>query len=638
MSLIVIRHGESEWNKLNQFTGWANPKLCQEGINEIKQSGKLLSEIKINKIYTSALSRTIETANLIMSSNYVSTSTDWYNSKELNERNYGDLTGLDKNKLQTIYGESQIKLWRRSWNETPPGGESLHDVSIRVGNYFDKNIKPVIKDKSNFNVLIVAHGNSLRALFVHLGLKSTENIELFEIPTGVPIKIDIETKQFEYINKYKLFGTQILDSRGFPTIQVECLNLINNKIIGKGSTPSGASCGSTEVLELRDEDNTKFMGKSVYNAILNIDIINKKMCLNKLTDLIDLDTQLIQIDPSPYKTLLGGNTTTAVSFCLGNVGANIMGVELFEYFALIYNKEKMANMNYKQFVSSIHIPTPMVNIINGGKHGVTEDLKIQEFMIVCNTTYNIERQIQMICEVYHNLKKILVDKYGPMAKSIGDEGGFCPPIYTAYEAIQIITDTIIFSGYIPGTDIFIALDCASTEFYNIDTKLYEIEKDKFLTSDELVIFYQELINKFPHLISIEDGFSETDIDGWKLFTKTLGSEIMIVGDDLFTTNPNLISFGIENKLANSLLLKVNQIGTITESVKSAKIMFNEKFNVIVSHRSGETNHAYIVDLAVGIGAQYLKIGSPCRGERVAKFNRLIEIYNLKTNIKQIKYD
>jgi enolase len=313
-----------------------------------------------------------------------------------------------------------------------------------------------------------------------------------------------------------------------------------------------------------------------------------------------------------------------VSFCLADVGANIMDLELFEYLASIYSSEKISNIN------NTHIlPTPMVNIINGGKHGVTEDLKIQEFMITCNKTYTIERQIQMICDVYHNLKKILVDKYGPMAKSIGDEGGFCPPIYTADEAIQIITDSIQFSGYIPGTDIFIALDCASSEFYNNDNKLYEIEKDRFLTSEELVAYYSDLINKFPHLISIEDGFSETDIDGWKLFTKTLGSKIMIVGDDLFTTNPNLISFGIENKLANALLLKVNQIGTITESVKSAQMMFNAGFNVIVSHRSGETNHAYIVDLAVGIGAQYLKIGSPCRGERVAKFNRLIEIDNLK---------
>lgn len=624
MSFIVIRHGESEWNKLNKFTGWSNPKLSQEGILESKHAGKLLSQLKIDTIFTSDLVRTMETAEVIMKSNYVSTSTDWYHSKDLNERNYGDLTGLDKTELQTIYGAPQIKLWRRSWNETPPGGESLHDVSIRVGQYFDNDIEPIIKNKSKFNVLVVAHGNSLRALFVHLGLKTPETIETFEIPTGVPIKINIETKQFEYINKYKLFGTQILDSRGFPTIQVECVDLIKNKIIGKGSTPSGASCGSTEVLELRDGDKTKFMGKSVYNAIRNIEIINNQMCLNNLTDLISLDNQLIQIDPSPYKTLLGGNTTTAVSFCLADVGANIMELELFEYFSSIYSNEKISNINNTRL-----LPTPMVNIINGGKHGVTEDLKIQEFMITCNKTYTIERQIQLICDVYHNLKKILVDKYGPIAKSIGDEGGFCPPIYTADEAIQIITESIQFSGYIPGTDIFIALDCASSEFYDKDTKLYEIEKGRFLTSDKLISYYEDLINKFPHLISIEDGFSETDIDGWKLFTQTLGSKIMIVGDDLFTTNPNLISFGIENKLANALLLKVNQIGTITESVKSAQMMFNAGFNVIVSHRSGETNHAYIVDLAVGIGAQYLKIGSPCRGERVAKFNRLIEIDNLK---------
>lgn len=618
MNLFVIRHGESEWNKLNKFTGWANPRLSENGIAEAEQAGQLLSGIEFDKIYTSDLIRTIQTSDLIMKFNNLSKNVSHDCSAELNERDYGDLTGLDKTELQEKYGAEQIKLWRRSWNEPPPNGESLCNVSMRVGQFFDTKILP-LSSSSHLNVLIVAHGNSLRALFVHLGIKTPDDIQHFEMPTGVPIKINIETKQFEYMNRYKLLGTQILDSRGFPTIQIECLDLITKKIIGKGSSPSGASCGSTEVLELRDCDETKFMGKSVYKAIDNVQIINKQMCLKCPTDLIELDNQLILIDPTPYKTMLGGNTTTAVSFCLADVAAKLLGIEMFEYLSGIYSDGKI----------SPTLPTPMVNIINGGKHGVTEDLKIQEFMILCNKSYSIPRQMQMICEVYHTLKKMLVDKYGPLAKCIGDEGGFCPPIYTAYDAIQIITDSIQASGYIPGTDIFIALDCASTEFYNKDTQLYEIEKGNFLTSNELVKYYQNLIETFPHLISIEDGFSETDHDGWKLFTQTLGSKIMIVGDDLFTTNPDLIAIGLEHKLANALLLKVNQIGTISESVKSAKMMFNSGFNVIVSHRSGETNHAYIVDLAVGIGAQYLKIGSPCRGERVAKFNRLSEINNLK---------
>jgi len=208
-----------------------------------------------------------------------------------------------------------------------------------------------------------------------------------------------------------------------------------------------------------------------------------------------------------------------------------------------------------------------------------------------------------------------------MAKSIGDEGGFCPSIYSAQEAI-------IETGYVPGTDVFVALDCASSEFYSPQTKLYEIEKNKFVNSTELVDYYSNLINEFSFLVSIEDEFEETDYDDWKLMMEKLRSKIMIVGDDLFTTNPKLITQGIQDGWANSLLLKVNQIGTITEAVEGAHLMRNSGFNVIVSHRSGETNHAYIVDLAVGIGTQYLKIGSPCRGERVTKFNRLIEIDNL----------
>jgi enolase len=618
MVFIVIRHGESSWNKLNKFTGWADPELSENGILEAENSGKLLSEIKFDYIYTSDLIRTIKTQEIIISQNKFKKDFFICNASELKERNYGDLTGLNKTELENLYGLKQIKLWRRSWKSNPPNGENLSDVTNRVGIFYDNKIKQNLLEDPNSNILIVAHGNSLRALFVYLGLKTSETIQEFEIATGIPIQIQLETKSFEYINRYKLVGTQILDSRGFPTIQVECWDLITNKSIGKGSTPSGASCGSTEVLELRDNDKTKFMGKSVYKAIENLDKINKKMCLNKLTDLLYLDNQLIQIDTTPLKSELGGNTTTAVSFCLADVGSKMLGIELFEYISKIYSKGKINKI----------LPVPMVNIINGGKHSITEDLKIQEFMILCNKSYSIDKQIQIICEIYHGLKIILVERYGPMAKSIGDEGGFCPPIYSAQEAIQVITDAAISVGYNFGIDVFIALDCASSEFYNQGTKLYEIEKGNFLNYKELVKYYENLILQFPYLISIEDGFAETDYEGWFLFTEKLGSKIMIVGDDLFTTNPKLISNGIQNKLANSLLLKVNQIGTITEAIEGAKLMFDKDLNVIVSHRSGETNHSYIVDLAVGIGAQYLKIGSPCRGERVSKFNRLIEINNL----------
>lgn len=632
MVFIVVRHGESEWNNENKFTGWENPSLSPNGIVEAECVGKLLSDIKFNCIYTSDLVRTIDTANILLKFNK---STNFFIKYEqsLKERDYGGLTGKNKKELEEQYGREQIKIWRRSWDVKPPKGdvwvgESLKDVSVRVGNFYDSEIKKLLDDNDDDdndddknNILIVAHGNSLRALFVHLGLKTSENIEEFEIPTGVPIKINIQEKNFSYINRYVLEGTQIIDSRGFPTLQVECIDKINNKRLGKGSTPSGASCGKSEALELRDGDKSKFMGKSVFKAIQNLQILNESMCLNKLTDLKYLDEQIIKIDQTDNKNIIGGNTTTATSFCLADVGANISKCELFEYFSSIYNNSHINDI----------LPTPMVNIINGGKHGVTDDLKIQEFMIVCDRKHTISKQIQIICEIYHGLKNILVSKYGSMAKSIGDEGGFCPPIYSAHEAIQVIKDAIINAGYIPGSDVFVALDCASSEFYSQETKLYEIEKNKFVNSVELVDYYSNLVNKFPFLISIEDGFDETDYEGWRLMMERLGSKIMIVGDDLFTTNPKLISQGIQEGWANSLLLKVNQIGTISEAVEGANLMKKSGFNVIVSHRSGETNHAYIVDLAVGIGAQYLKIGSPCRGERVAKFNRLIEIDNIIRN-------
>jgi enolase len=329
-----------------------------------------------------------------------------------------------------------------------------------------------------------------------------------------------------------------------------------------------------------------------------------------------IDEQLKIIDGTDLKMVLGGNTTTAVSFCMAHVASKSEDLEMFEYIKKHYGFN---------FEFSKSLPTPFVNIINGGKHGVTDDLKIQEFMIFPNESYSVSKKMQIICEVYQTLKEILVKKYGKQAKSIGDEGGFCPPIYNAEEALSVIEESIVSANYIVNEDVFMALDCAASEFYNTDSKLYEVEKDLFLTSDQLIEYYSNLLEKHPALKSIEDGFHEHDYEAWQKFTQKFGDKIMIVGDDLFTTNSILIKKGLKEKWANTLLLKVNQIGTVTEAIESAKLMFNQGKNVIVSHRSGETNNAHIVDIAVGIGAKYLKIGSPCRGERVAKFNRLIEI-------------
>jgi enolase len=246
-------------------------------------------------------------------------------------------------------------------------------------------------------------------------------------------------------------------------------------------------------------------------------------------------------------------------------------------------------------------------------------------MIFPKHDLSVSDKTQLLCEIYHTLKQILVEKYGEAAKSIGDEGGFCPPIYTAEEALSVIEEAIEKSHYKANDDVYIALDCAASEFYDEETKLYEIEEGRFLSNTELVDYYGELMRKHPALKSIEDGFHEQDYAAWIQLTEQYGDNMMIVGDDLFTTNPRLIKQGLEEKWANTLLLKVNQIGTISEAVEGAQMLLSEGKDVIVSHRSGETNHAYIVDLAVGIGAKFLKIGSPCRGERVAKFNRLLEI-------------
>ena len=618
MVFIVLRHGESLWNKEGKFTGWVDIELSKNGEQEAIILGKKLNKYNFDNIITSDLKRAKKTAYLFIKDKplELKDKITFTVSEAVKERNYGDLTGIVKSELKEKYGEVQMQKWRRSYYERPPNGENLEDVQKRVGYFYDEFILPLLNEDKN--VALVSHGNALRALFVHLGLKNEQTIEQFELANAMPICIDVLNKSYYYLNDYELIGSQIIDSRGFPTIEVACIDKSTKKIIGKGSTPSGASCGSSEVLELRDGNNSLFKGKSVFKSILNIETINKKISLNSenFTNLMKIDEQLKTIDGTELKTVLGGNTTTAVSFCMADVAAKSKGIEMFEYIREHYGFNSFNNSS---------LPTPFVNIINGGKHGVTDDLKIQEFMIFPNESYSVSKKIQIICEVYHTLKEILVKKYGKQAKSIGDEGGFCPPIYNTKEALDIIQESIKTAEYKVGEDVFMAMDCAASEFYNEETKLYEVEKNMFLTSDQLIEYYGDLIYNYPSLKSIEDGFHEHDYDAWKKFTQKFGDKIMIVGDDLFTTNSILIKKGLQETWANALLLKVNQIGTVSEAIESAKLIFAEGKNVIVSHRSGETNHAYIVDIAVGIGAKYLKIGSPCRGERVAKFNRLIEI-------------
>jgi len=615
MSLIVVRHGESLWNKENKFTGKTDIGLTNRGTIEAIECGEILKEYVFDKVYVSSLKRTHQTYE------YIKNVTLKHNispiiSESLDERDYGELTGKNKLELKEMYGEDAVFAWRRGYTDTPPKGECLKDVMERVGKYYEQSI--ALDLHNNENILIISHGNTLRALFVYLGIIHSNDIHNFEIPTGIPIGINYNNKTYWYENKYELDAYQILDSRGNPTIEAVCYNK-DKQILGKGSCPSGASCGSTEMCELRDKDILCYQGKSVYSAIENIKIANASLILNDstITKFEKIDKQLMNLDTTELKSEIGGNAITAMSFCMLDVASRYNKCEMYEYIRKYMKSESIDK----------YLPTPFVNIINGGKHGITYELKIQEFMIYTKHDISASKKVQIVTEIYYNLRSILVMKYGIKAKVIGDEGGFCPPITSPNEALYLIEEAIEKSGYVVNTDVFIALDCAANEFYNKSENTYEIEPNIHLYRDELISYYGSLIEEHPALKSIEDPFHESDYIAWRNFTKQYGDRIMVVGDDLYTSNKKYITQGLHEQWANTLLLKVNQVGTVSEAIEGAKLMFEKKKQVIVSHRSGETNHAYLIDIAVGIGARYVKIGSPCRGERVAKFNRLIEIEN-----------
>ena len=610
MSIILVRHGKSLWNVENKFTGWEDIGLSEIGINEANECADFLCEHykNIHFCFKSGLKRATKTADIILNKYKILNlnTIDSISNEALNERDYGNLTGMNKDDAREKYGKEQVQLWRRHYYERPPGGENLNDVVQRVGNYYDSHIKTYVKQGKN--VLIVAHGNSLRALLVHLNIYNSSSIETFEIETGKPLII--------YPKHYWFKARQILDSRGFPTIEVDCMK--NNKLIGRGSSPSGASCGSNEAIEIRDSDKFLYKGKSVFNRVnfINENDIFKLLNINDdqtIKNIYNFDSILKSFDNTTQKSILGGNLTTALSFCVMNTGANLNNIQMYEHIYKTYG-----------FKHTLKLPTPMVNIINGGKHAGGK-LKIQEFMIVPSNELSCEDQTQLICEIYYNLKNCIKKQYGETSINVGDEGGFAPNINTPHEAIALIMFACEYSGYELGKDVFIALDCAASEFFDIKTETYEIEENLKLNSLELIDYYAKLISLYPFIISIEDPFDEKDYTAWSLFTQIFGNKIMIVGDDLFTTNPDIVKEGLQNNLANSLLLKVNQIGTISEAIQAANIMFQNNNSVIVSHRSGETNHSYLIDIAIGIGADYVKIGAPARGERISKFNRLLEL-------------
>jgi enolase len=419
----------------------------------------------------------------------------------------------------------------------------------------------------------------------------------------------------------RLVGREVLDSRGNPSVEVDvyALYLGEIRLAGRSSAPSGASTGSNEARELRDKESPRFGGKGTATAAGNVGtLLSPALTGLPLTSLAALDQKIIEVDGTELKEKVGGNATTAASFALAEAGASLEGLQLFEYLARNYWGPDRLPAKYR-------LPTPYFNILNGGKHA-GGNLKLQEFMVSPAPTRPYPEQLRIVAEVYQKLGKLLTERYGISAKNLGDEGGFAPLLNTPDEALTIIEQAIQEAGYTPGTDLRIGLDAAASEFYSADTKLYEVEVGVQKTGDELIAYYQDLVARHPSIVSIEDGLDEKDYEHWVKLNEALGGKVQLVGDDLYTTNPRTIARGLEGKWCNALLLKVNQIGTITEAMQAARLVLEAGQTVMVSHRSGETCNSVIADLAVAIGAQAIKTGSTARGERIQKYTRLLQIY------------
>ncbi len=398
---------------------------------------------------------------------------------------------------------------------------------------------------------------------------------------------------------------EILDSRGNPTIETE---VFTENTSAYASVPSGASTGSKEALELRDGDNTRYLGKGVLKAVKNVNTtIKDKLIGMYVLDQELIDKTMIELDGTDNKSNLGANAILSVSLACLKCAAKENNKELYEYVGDTYS-----------------MPYPMMNILNGGAHADNK-LDFQEFMIIPNAS-NINERIRQGSEIFHNLKKVLKEK--GYNTNVGDEGGFAPNLSSNKEALDYVIDAINKAGYKPGEDVFIALDVAASEFYNKESNTYRLE-DKDLSRDDLLNYYGELINNYP-IISIEDPFDESDYEGFKSITQKYGDKVQIVGDDLFVTNEKLLKIGIEEKLANAILIKFNQIGTVTEALNTIKLAKDNGFKTIISHRSGETEDTFIADLAVGLDLKQIKTGSLSRVDRVSKYNRLMKINdNLK---------
>ena len=403
----------------------------------------------------------------------------------------------------------------------------------------------------------------------------------------------------------KIKAREILDSRGNPTISTKVF--LHSGATGKAAVPSGASTGTHEALELRDEDPSRYLGKGVLKAVANVEkIISPEIVGLNALEQEEIDNRLIQLDGTPSKKKLGANAILSVSMAVAHAASQALNSPLYDYLG----KRK----NYR-------LPVPQINILNGGSHA-DNNVDIQEFMIVPSGSPNFSEAIRMAAEVFHHLKKILRKK--GYSTAVGDEGGFAPNLKSNEEALELILESIQNAGYQPGKDIYLALDVAASEFYTGKKYVFKKSDGTKRKPEEMVYFYQTLVQKYP-IISIEDGFAEDDWEGWNLMTEALGRSIQLVGDDIFVTNLERFKKGVAQGIGNSILIKLNQIGTLSETIETVRYAHQKGYSSVISHRSGETEDTFIADLSVALNSGQIKTGSLSRSERVAKYNRLLEI-------------
>lgn len=403
-----------------------------------------------------------------------------------------------------------------------------------------------------------------------------------------------------------VYAREILDSRGNPTIEVEVY--LEDGTMGRAGIPSGASTGAFEAVELRDGDKSRYLGKGVLTAVNNVnEIIAPEVVGMNVFDQVEIDNLMIALDGTPNKAKLGANAILGVSMAVAKAAAESLGIPLYQY---------IGGTNAKT------LPVPMMNILNGGSHA-DNNVDVQEFMVMPVGATSFKEALRTGAEIYHNLKSVLTKKN--LATGVGDEGGFAPNLGSNEEAIQVILEAIEKAGYKAGVDVMIALDVAATELWNGETKKYDLAGEgKSLTSEEMVAYYEYLVDKYP-IISIEDGLDEEDWAGWKMLTDKLGGKIQIVGDDLFVTNTERLAKGIQSGTANSILVKLNQIGSITETLDAIEMAKRAGYTTVISHRSGETSDSTIADIAVAVNSGQIKTGAPARIDRVEKYNQLLRI-------------